>query len=240
MSVRIGFFRASVFLGILATGAGVWVAGADGHRDARVEIARASPSAAVAGSAPAALARLPRRASSAKQPDAGPRAVAALAARTHALENATFSTSAETSEADAGDPDADAGTRATREERLAIARRELDFLEVQDPSNFLALFDMMKRQNRWDEGKLTALKEESHGYIVERTRVLTQMLRRFIDDPDCDHALEMDSLRILDRNFKEKVDWLARDIPDIGNVQEILATTTLRVPTFADPAPEPQ
>jgi hypothetical protein len=241
MSVRTTSLRASTILGLFATGAGVWVARANGHSDAPVEIARASTSgAAAAGSTPTAIAPFPRRASPPNQPDAGSSAGAALAASSPAHGKSTFSMSAEKPQADAGDPDADVSSKATREERLATARRELELLEAQDAKNFLALFDMMKEQNRWDAAKLTALKEESHGYIVERTRVLTQMLLRFIDDPDCDHALEMDSLRILDRNFKEKVDWLARDIPDVGNVQEILTTTTLRVPTFADTTPEPQ
>lgn len=125
-------------------------------------------------------------------------------------------------------------TSETREERIATARRELESLQVQKPENFLALFDIMKKQRRWDEGKLDEMSEETHRYIVARADILHQMLRRFIDDPESDHTLETEALARIDEDFKEKLDGCARDIPDVATIQEILTTTTLRAPHFTD------
>jgi predicted transcriptional regulator len=123
---------------------------------------------------------------------------------------------------------------AGREERVAAARRELELLSVQKPENFLAVFDMMKQENRWDDKVLEGARAASHGYILARTRVLEGMLRRFIDDPDGDRGLETDALAHLDDEFKQRIDSLARDIPALTNLQEILTTTTLKAPTFAE------
>jgi hypothetical protein len=119
-------------------------------------------------------------------------------------------------------------------ERIATARRELEFLELQKPENFLAMFDMMKGENRGDAKQLEAARAESHRYIIARTKVLERMLRRFIDDPSSDQSLETDALARLDDAFRAKVDSFARDIPDVANVQEILTTTTLKAPSFTD------
>ncbi|HMJ54426.1 MAG TPA: hypothetical protein VK540_20230 [Polyangiaceae bacterium] len=121
-----------------------------------------------------------------------------------------------------------------REERVAAARRELELLSVQKPENFLAVFDMMKQENRWDDKVLEGARAASHGYILARTRVLEGMLRRFIDDPDGDRGLETDALARLDDEFKQRIDSLARDIPALTNLQEILTTTSLKAPTFAE------
>ena len=128
----------------------------------------------------------------------------------------------------------------TDAERVASARRQLEFLELQKPENFLAIFDVMKHENRGNTNQLETARAESHRYIIARTKVLERMLRRFIDDPQTDHGLEKDALTRLDETFRAKVDSLARDIPAVANVQEILTTTTLKAPAFAEsPADEP-
>jgi len=135
------------------------------------------------------------------------------------------------------------GPRAapTDAEKVAAARRQLEFLELQKPENFLAIFDMMKNENRGTAKQLETARAESHRYIIARTNVLERMLRRFIDDPAADQGLETDALARLDEAFRTKVDSLARDIPAVANVQEILTTTTLKAPAFAEPpADEPE
>lgn len=125
-----------------------------------------------------------------------------------------------------------------RQERVATARRELELLEVQKPESFLAIFDMMKQEARWNDKTLQDARAASHGYILARTRVLERMLRRFIDDPEAEHGLEIEALARLDDEFKQKTDALARDIPAVANLQEILVTTSLKAPTFAVPDPD--
>jgi hypothetical protein len=128
----------------------------------------------------------------------------------------------------------------TEVERVAAARRQLDFLERQKPENFLAIFDVMKHENGGNPKQLETARAESHRYIIARTKVLERMLRRFIDDPEADQGLEKDALARLDDTFRAKVDSLARDIPGVVNIQEILTTTTLKAPAFAEPpADEP-
>jgi hypothetical protein len=97
------------------------------------------------------------------------------------------------------------------------------------------VFDMMKQENRWDNRVLETARAASHGYILARTRVLEGMLRRFIDDPDADRGSETDALARLDDEFKQRIDSLARDVPALTNLQEILTTTSLKAPTFAEP-----
>jgi len=140
----------------------------------------------------------------------------------------------------------DAGTRhrqasaQERQERVANARHELEFLENQDPAHFLAIFEVMKTDGRWDNRKLEAARNESHAYIIARTRLLERMLHRFIDDPDSDHTLEIDALAHLDLDFKEKLDGFARDIPPVANLQDLLTTTTLKTPGFTEAPAEPE
>jgi hypothetical protein len=129
----------------------------------------------------------------------------------------------------------DAGPAELREERDAAARRELEFLAAQEPSNFLALFDLVKQENRWDAKTIEAARAETHAYILARTRMLEQMLHRHIGAPDADHALEAEALARLDADFKGKLDSLARDIPPLANIQEMLTTTTLKAPSFTAP-----
>ena len=129
----------------------------------------------------------------------------------------------------------------TEAERVAAARRQLEFLELQKPENFLAIFDMINDESRGNAKQLETARAESHRYIVARTRVLERMLRRFIDDPDADHGLETEALARLDDAFRAKVESLARDIPAVANIQEILTTTTLRAPAFTEqPSDESQ
>jgi hypothetical protein len=129
----------------------------------------------------------------------------------------------------------------TDAERVASARRQLEFLELQKPENFLAIFDVMKQENGGNPKQLETARAESHRYIIARTKVLERMLRRFIDDPGADQGLEKDALASLDETFRAKVDSLARDMPAVANIQEILTTTTLKAPPFAEPpADEPE
>jgi hypothetical protein len=121
---------------------------------------------------------------------------------------------------------------------VATAHRELELLEVQEPTNFLAVFDMMREEEKWNEKTLEAGRRASHAYILARMRILEKMLRRFIDDPESDHAVESDVLAKLDADFKSTIDSLARDVPAMANIQELLTTTMLKAPTFADPSPE--
>jgi hypothetical protein len=123
----------------------------------------------------------------------------------------------------------------TEVERVAAARRQLEFLELQKPENFLAIFDVMKHENGGNPKQLETARAESHRYIIARTKVLERMLRRFIDDPGADQGLEKDALAHLDETFRAKVGSLARDIPGVVNIQEILTTTTLKAPAFAEP-----
>ena len=121
---------------------------------------------------------------------------------------------------------------------VATAHRELEQLEVQEPTNFLAVFDMMKEDGKGSEKAIEAGRRASHAYILARMRILEGMLRRFIDDPESDHALETEALARIDAEFREKLDALARDVPPMANLQEILTTTILKAPTFIDPNSE--
>ena len=122
----------------------------------------------------------------------------------------------------------------TEAERVAAAGRQLEFLELQEPENFLAIFDMIKSESPGNAKQLETARAESHRYIIARTRVLERMLRRFIDDPDADHGLETEALARLDDAFRSKLESLARDIPAVANLQEILTTTTLKAPAFTE------
>lgn len=147
-------------------------------------------------------------------------------------------------------PGAGIGDRmpAEKEARLAdpkerarlvnVAHRELEALELQEPKYFLAVFDMMKEEERWDEKTLEAGRRESHRYILARMKVLSGMLRRFIEDPESDHTLESDLLAEIDDDFKTKIDALSRDVPALADVQRLLTSTTLKAPAFTDPSPE--
>ena len=131
--------------------------------------------------------------------------------------------------------------RSTSEERARLvetAHRELALLEVQEPKNFLALFDLMREDAPGQDKTLQAGRSASHAYILARMTILERMLRRFIDDPDSDRTLESDALASLDADFKQTIDSLARDVPSMASVQEILTTTMLKAPAFTDPGPE--
>ena len=119
-----------------------------------------------------------------------------------------------------------------------VAHRELETLELQEPKYFLAVFDMMKDEDRWDEKTLEAGRSESHRYILARMKVLSGMLRRFIDDPESDYTLETDRLAEIDDEFKTRIDALSRDVPALANIQELLTNTILKAPAFTDPTPE--
>jgi hypothetical protein len=121
---------------------------------------------------------------------------------------------------------------------VAAAHRELELLEVQEPKNFLAIFDMLREEEHWNEKTIEAGRRESHAYVLARMRILEHMLRRFIDDPESDHALESDALAHLDTDFQGKMDALARDVPPMANLQELITTTMLKAPAFTDPSPE--
>jgi hypothetical protein len=121
---------------------------------------------------------------------------------------------------------------------VSAAHRELEQLEVQEPQNFLAIFDMMREDAPGRDKTLEEGRRASHAYILARMRILEQMLRRFIDDPESDHTVESDALAHLDADFKQTVDTLARDVPSLASIQEILTPTTLKAPAFADPSPE--
>jgi len=125
-----------------------------------------------------------------------------------------------------------------RERLVAIAHRELEQLEVQEPTNFLAIFDMMKESGEDSEKAIEAGRRESHAYILARMRILEGMLRRFIDDPESDHTLETDALARLDAAFQKNIDALTRDVPPMRNLYEVLTTTILKAPAFIDPNPE--
>ena len=127
---------------------------------------------------------------------------------------------------------------AERAQLVETAHRELQLLEVQDPQNFLAIFDMMREEAQGHDKALETGRSASHAYILARMRVLERMLRRFIDDPDGDRTLETDELARVDADFKQTIDSLARDVPPLANVQEILTTTMLKAPAFTDPSPE--
>jgi hypothetical protein len=125
-----------------------------------------------------------------------------------------------------------------RERLVNVAYRELEALELQEPKYFLTVFDMMKEEEQWDEKTLEAGRSETHRYILARMKVLSGMLRRFIEDPESDHAMETNRLAELDDEFKTKIDALSRDVPALANVQQLLTSTTLKVPAFTDPSPE--
>ena len=125
-----------------------------------------------------------------------------------------------------------------RERLVNVAHRELEALELQEPKYFLATFDMMKEEERWDEKTLEAGRSETHRYILARMKVLSGMLRRFIEDPESDHTLETALLADIDDEFKAKIDALSRDVPALTNVQQLLTSTTLKAPAFTDPSPE--
>jgi hypothetical protein len=130
------------------------------------------------------------------------------------------------------------GDPKERERLVNVAHRELEALELQEPKYFLTVFDMMKEEERWDEKTLEAGRGETHRYILARMKILSGMLRRFIDDPESDHTLETDLLAELDDQFKTKIAALSRDVPALSNVQQLLTSTTLKAPAFADPSPE--
>lgn len=131
--------------------------------------------------------------------------------------------------------------RPANEERARLvvtAQRELEQLEAQEPKSFLAIFDMMREEGQGSEKTLDAGRRASHAYFLGRMRILEQMLRRFIEDPESDHALESEALARLDADFDQTLGTLARDVPAMANIQELLTTTVLKAPIFADPSPE--
>lgn len=121
---------------------------------------------------------------------------------------------------------------------LETAQRELQLLEVQEPQNFLAVFDMMRDEAPGQEKALEAGRSASHAYILARMRILERMLRRFIDDPESDRSMESHALAQVDADFKQTIDSLSRDVPAMANIQELLTTTMLKAPAFTDPRPE--
>jgi hypothetical protein len=120
---------------------------------------------------------------------------------------------------------------------VATAHRELEQLAVQEPTNFLAIFDMMK-EGKGSEKAIEAGRRASHAYILARTHILEGMLRRFIDDPESDDTLETDALARLDADFRAKIDALTADVPAMASLQEVLTTTILKAPAFTDLHPE--
>ena len=178
-----------------------------------------SPSASMAGAPSASSATLPARPA-----HAGP-------ARASAMRPARAASRVATAQA----------VRRPSEERARLvetAQRELALLEVQEPANFLALFDLMREDAPDHDKALEAGRAASHAYILARMRILEGMLRRFIDNPDGDRTLETDVLARVDADFKQTIDSLARDVPSMASVQEILTTTMLKAPAFTDLSPE--
>jgi hypothetical protein len=121
-----------------------------------------------------------------------------------------------------------------RAKLVKTAERELDQLEVQEPANFLAMFDMLRGEHRWDERIVAAAEGASHEYILARMNILARMLHRFIDDPESDHSVESDALAALDDAFAQKLDTFARDVPAVGNIRELLTSTSLKTPAFIE------
>lgn len=115
----------------------------------------------------------------------------------------------------------------------ARARAELDLLSRQDPRSFLAVFAMMKQQHG-DVAELPELERATAGYIDARARILQRMLSRFIENPAADHGAELEELTRLHAEYRRQLDWFARTLPDVDNFDQILATTTLKLPSFLE------
>lgn len=123
---------------------------------------------------------------------------------------------------------------AERARLVRSAHRELEQLELQEPHNFLALFDMMLEEEQGKEKIVEVGRNASHVYILARMRILERMLCRFIDDPESDHTLEIDALVRGDADFKQTIDGLAREIPTLAGIPDLLTSTTLKAPAFLE------
>jgi hypothetical protein len=130
------------------------------------------------------------------------------------------------------------GVNEEQKRLLASAHRELEQLAVQEPTNFLVIFDMMKESGKASEKAIDAGRRASHAYILARTHILEGMLRRFIDDPESDDTLETDALARLDADFRAKMDALTPDVPAMASLQDVLTTTILKAPAFTDLHPK--
>lgn len=117
------------------------------------------------------------------------------------------------------------------EARRDRARVELERLQRQDPESFLAVFDFIDSE-RGSVEEIQPLRLITARYITGRSAILRRMHARFIDDPDADHSLELGELERLALEFRRELDWYAQKVPDVGNFDEILHTTTLRLPSF--------
>ena len=210
-----GWVGLGAFGAIFAAGLGLAFRGHDGGAGSSTVVTEGTASGPSTGAIPSGISeRPPRLARAAKREDrAGPTAGASRRK---------------------------AEPRVSEEKKrlVATAHRELEQLEVQEPTSFLAVFDMMKEDGKGSEKAIEAGRRASHAYILARMRILEGMLRRFIDDPESDHALETEALARVDAEFREKLDALARDVPPMANLQEVLTTTILKAPTFIDPNPE--
>jgi len=198
---------------------------ATGERPNEGPRAAPSPSASSAVSASMATTATPNR-----------RTTQAQATRRH-QRKAQAVRPLQTSASAASSDDAPRPVNEERARLLETAHRELQLLEVQEPQNFLVLFDMMREDAPGQDKALEAGRSASHAYILARMRILERMLRRFIDDPDSDCSLESEALAQVDADFKGTIDALSRDVPSMASVQEILTTTMLKAPAFTEPRP---
>ena len=128
-------------------------------------------------------------------------------------------------------------TRRPDPDTIATAKRELAQLQAQEPTNFLAVFDMMRDEGRFSDELLDTARRASHAYILARMGILERMLRRHIDDPESDATVESDDLSRIDADFQKRMESLARDVPPLENVQALLTTTILKAPAFTESSP---
>lgn len=122
-----------------------------------------------------------------------------------------------------------------QEVQVTRARAELDDLRAQDPRAFLEIFEVMKAEGK-DAAALGPLRHITERYISARGLLLERVLSRFIDDPNASLGPEFERLERLAAEYRRELDWYAQKVPDVANLDEILATTTLKLPSFVTPS----